>query len=376
MRYILKLMKENPRYYLDKIKYYPRGVVWELTLRCNMNCAHCGSEAGAARGNELNHEEALDLCRQLGEMGCERLTLLGGEPFLREDWDDLALSLYNYGIKVNVITNGYLMDQALIERIKKAKLTNVAISLDGGRAETHEKIRRKPGAFQRVLNGLSLLRQNDISPAMVTAITKDNLDELDLIRQIGIERKVDIWQLQVAVPRGNLCENRDFVIEPEDLPRVEQFVLQARKDPRMRIDIADNVGYFSQNEEALRDSVKGPRRLPFWTGCFAGIQVLGIEANGDIKGCLSLPTLPEFIEGNVRKESLADIWNKPGNFSYNRNFHTGLLEGDCADCEYNYVCRGGCKSSAYCFSGSAFNNPMCLYRLDKKRKGKLPDSIR
>ncbi len=361
-------MKENPRYFLDKIKYYPRGVVWELTLRCNMNCAHCGSEAGSARGQELNHEEAMDLCRQLGKMGCELLTLLGGEPFLREDWQDLALCLNDYGVKVNVISNGWIMDQALAEKIKKANLANVAISLDGIEA-THEKVRRKKGSFQRVLNGLSLLRQNGISTAMVTTITIDNLSELDQIYQIAIEKKVDIWQLQIGVPRGNMCEHRNFVIQPEDLPQLEEFILRVRREQKIRLDAADNIGYFGKNEELLRRGIYKQRKLPFWTGCFAGIQAMGVEANGDIKGCLSLPTFPEFIEGNIREEPLAKIWNKPGNFSYNRDFHTGLLKGDCAGCEYDFVCRGGCKSTAVCFSGSVFNNPYCLHRIEKKKGG-------
>jgi radical SAM protein with 4Fe4S-binding SPASM domain len=367
MRYILKLLKENPRYYLDKIRYYPRSVVWELTLRCNMNCAHCGSEAGPSRGLELDHKEALGVCRQLGQMGCEVLTLLGGEPFMREDWDDLATCLDEYGVKVNAITNGYLMDQALVDRIKKAHLANVAISLDGLQ-ETHEKIRRKRGSYRKVLDGLSLLRQNGVSSAMVTTVCKDNLAELDRIYPIALERGVEIWQLQIGVPRGRLCEHSDYIIQPEDLFILEQFVLRVRQERRIRLDIADNIGYFGRNEESLRQSIAG--RLPFWTGCFAGMQALGIEANGDIKGCLSMPSTPQFIEGNIRQEPLADIWNKPGNFSYNRNFHTGLLEGDCAECEYNYVCRGGCKSTAFCFSGSIFNNPYCLYRVEEKAKEK------
>ncbi|MGA1868441.1 MAG: radical SAM protein [bacterium] len=363
MRYILKLMKENPRYYLDKIKYYPRSVVWELTLRCNMNCAHCGSEAGERRGEELNHEEALDFCHQLGQMGCELLTLLGGEPFLREDWDDLALCLNRYNVKVNAISNGYLMDQALVDRIKKAHLANVAISLDGLK-DTHEKIRRKPGSYERVMNALSLLRQNEVSSAVVTTITKDNIMELDELFHIACDKGVEIWQLQIGVPRGNLCEHRNFVVQPEDLPAIEQFILKVRNNRRIQVDVADNIGYFSRNEEMLRSSVSRQRHLPFFTGCFAGIQALGIEANGDIKGCLSMPTLPEFIEGNIRRESLAYIWNKPGNFSYNRDFDTSMLKGECSSCEYNYVCRGGCKSTAYCYSGSIFNNPLCLYRAE------------
>ena len=365
-RYILKLLKENPRHYMDQIKFYPKNVVWELTLRCNMNCAHCGSRAGQARGEELNHEEALDLCRQLGEMGCEILTLLGGEPFMREDWDDLALCLEKYGVKVNAISNGYMMDQALVDRIKKAKLTNVAISLDGLKP-THEKIRRKPDCYQRVLNALALLRANGISSAVVTTICHNNIGELDDLYQLILQQQAEIWQIQIGVPRGRLCEHSEFIIQPEELPELERFILKVRQDRRLRMDLADNIGYFGRNEEIFRS---GPTsRLPFWTGCYAGIQAMGIDANGDIKGCLSMPSLPQFIEGNLRKQSLKEIWEKPGAFSYNRDFNTDLLEGNCAGCEYGYICRGGCKSTAYCFTGSFFNNPYCLYRIESK-KGK------
>ncbi|MEW5801666.1 MAG: radical SAM protein [bacterium] len=373
MRYILKLLKEKPRYYLDKIKYYPRNVVWELTLRCNMNCAHCGSAAGPERSRELNQEEALDLCHQLGRLGCEILTLLGGEPFLREDWDDLAQCLNEYGVKVNAISNGYLMDQALVDRIRKAGLINVAISLDGLQ-ETHEKIRRKPGSYHRVLNALTLLRRNEVSTAVVTTICKNNLAELDELCRIVTESGAEIWQVQLGVPRGRLCEHAEFIIQPEDMHTVEQFIIRVRQKGLIRLDVADNIGYFGQHEEALRANIPG--RMPLWTGCFAGVQALGIEANGDIKGCLSMPSLPEFKEGNIRQESLTAIWNKPGNFAYNRSFHTSLLEGDCADCAYDYVCRGGCKSTAYCFTGSIFNNPYCLYRLEKKaREIKQPSPV-
>lgn len=366
-RYILKLLKEKPRYFLEQIRFYPKNVVWELTLRCNMNCAHCGSTAGHARGEELNHEEALDLCRQLGEMGCELLTLLGGEPFIREDWDDLALCLEEYGTKVNAITNGYLMDQALVDRIKKAKLSNVAISLDGLK-ETHEKIRRKPGCYHRVLDGLSLLRQNGVSSAVVTTICKDNLHELEELYGIILRQQAEIWQIQIGVPRGRLCEHSDYIIQPEELPELERFILKVKQDGRLRLDIADNIGYFGKSEETFRASPTA--RLPFWTGCYAGIQAMGIDANGDIKGCLSMPSLPEFIEGNVRKQSLKEIWERPGGFSYNRDFKTAMLEGDCIGCEYGHICRGGCKSTAYCFTGSFFNNPYCFYRIESKRKGR------
>jgi len=362
-RYILKLLKERPRHFLERIRFFPKNVVWELTLRCNMNCAHCGSTAGHAREQELNHDEALDLCRQLGEMGCEILTLLGGEPFMREDWDDLALCLGTHGVRVNAISNGYAMDQSLADRIKKAHLTNVAISVDGLK-KTHEKIRRKPDCYQRALDALDILQKNGISTAVVTTICRDNLRELDGLYETILQQRAEIWQIQIGVPRGRLCEHSDYIIQPENLPELERFVLKVRQEGRLRLDIADNIGYFGRSEEVLR---AGPTaRLPFWTGCYAGIQAMGIDANGDIKGCLSMPSLPEFIEGNVRTEPLKTIWERPGAFSYNRDFRADMLEGDCAGCEYGPICRGGCKSTAYCFTGSFFNNPYCFHRIEGK----------
>lgn len=63
------------------MKYYPRQAVWEMTLKCNMNCRHCGSRAGKQRENELTLDECLDIAQQLIDMGLEYITLIGGEIF-------------------------------------------------------------------------------------------------------------------------------------------------------------------------------------------------------------------------------------------------------------------------------------------------------
>lgn len=330
-----------------------------------MNCAHCGSTAGHARQEELDREEGLNLCRQLGEMGCEILTLLGGEPFMREEWDDFAKCLIGYGVKVNAISNGYLMDQALVDRIKEAGLSNVAISIDGLK-ETHEGIRRKPDCFQRAIDGLNLLRENGVSTAIVTTICRANLEEIDKLYDLVLRQKAEIWQVQIGVPRGRLCEHSDFIIQPEELFKLEKFIIKIKREGRIQFDVADNIGYFGQNEELFRSSYRS--RLSFWTGCYAGMQAMGIDANGDIKGCLSMPSIPKFIEGNIRRNTLKEIWERPGAFSYNRDFKSEMLEGNCSGCEYGMICRGGCKSTAYCFTGSFFNNPYCLYRLEKNKK--------
>ena len=78
-------------------KYTPVSAVWEITLKCNMKCMHCGSSAGKARVNELTTKEALDVCEELYQLGTRLITLLGGEPFLRRDWYEIAKRIRDLG---------------------------------------------------------------------------------------------------------------------------------------------------------------------------------------------------------------------------------------------------------------------------------------
>ena len=71
-------------------EYDLRTCVWELTLACTYSCEHCGSRAGKARDGELSTEEALRVAADLAHLGCERVIMIGGEVFLRDDWDVIA----------------------------------------------------------------------------------------------------------------------------------------------------------------------------------------------------------------------------------------------------------------------------------------------
>ena len=84
-----------------------RTCVWEITLACCFRCAYCGSRGGKARDNELSTAECLDVARQLADMGCRRVSVIGGEVFMRPDWAEIVRALTSRGVKVCVITNGF-----------------------------------------------------------------------------------------------------------------------------------------------------------------------------------------------------------------------------------------------------------------------------
>jgi radical SAM protein with 4Fe4S-binding SPASM domain len=97
--------------------------------------------------------------------------------------------------------------------------------------------------------------------------------------------------------------------------------------------------------------------------------VLGIEANGDIKGCPSLPT-ESWVGGNIRERSLLDIWERSEPLRFNRQRSTDQLWGFCASCYYADECHGGCTWMATSLFGRPGNNPYCHHRtLELARRG-------
>lgn len=356
-----RALERNPRRLIDVPDRRPRFVVWELTLACNMRCRHCGSAAGKARPDELSEKEALGLCDDLARLGCERLTLLGGEPLLHANWRGLAERLSAGGIRVNLITNGWLTTQpAMMAEIRSAGLVNIGVSVDGLQA-THDDLRRRTGSYARVLETFDRAREAGVRACGVTVVTRRSLPELPELHEVLVRAGAGLWQIQIGIPRGRFDSRDPILLRPEDMPRLEEFLVSARGESRLRVDVADNIGYFGEHEEQIRTT--GADQIPFWTGCYAGVQVLGIDANGDIKGCASLPSISRFIEGNIRQTPLEEIWNDPQRFAYNRCFEMDQLQGACRTCEHGAVCRGGCRSSSWGLSGSLFSYPLCLYRI-------------
>ena len=93
------------------MKYQPITCVWEVTMGCNMRCGHCGSSCAEPLPEELTTSEALHLCDQIAGLGLKWITLSGGEPLTRKDITLLIQRLSQKGVSVNIITNGWLLDQ-------------------------------------------------------------------------------------------------------------------------------------------------------------------------------------------------------------------------------------------------------------------------
>ncbi|MBN2444498.1 MAG: radical SAM protein [Spirochaetales bacterium] len=355
------------------MNYTPTNSVWELTYACNMRCKHCGSGCGEKYPNELTTEEALALCDDLVEIGMKLITLSGGEPFMREDWPQIARRLALGGVTVNVISNGWFISKDLIRTAQEAGIVNIGISLDGLK-ETHDFIRRK-GAFDHVMTALDNAAALKMPIAINTSINTKNLYELQKIKEILVEKKVIKWQFQIASPMGNLLENPELIITPDEVDILIDSVYDIMKEGKILPYLADDIGYYNTKEMEIRgqDSIQKNASCP-WGGCYAGKRVLGIRANGDISGCLSIRD-DNFTEGNIREFSLKEIWTRPGGFAWNREFTRDKLKGFCKTCQYAQRCLGGCSGAKLTLSNSLYENKYCSYRNKVEKEQKKMESI-
>ncbi|HOU90548.1 MAG TPA: radical SAM protein [Polyangiaceae bacterium] len=341
--------------------WVPKHCVWEITLACNARCRHCGSRAGAARSNELELPEALEVITALAELGCQTVTLSGGEPLLRSDWPELAAAITGQGMVLEMVTNG-LVVAAQADQIAAAGFNTVTFSVDGT-SEPHDRLRGVAGALERLLEGARALSSRGVRVAAATQINRENQHRLSSIHDLLVAEGFAGWQLQLTMAHGRVRDAPSLCVDPSDLPALEAQLCSLLTSSPLHLQIADNIGYMSRHEPRLR-SPSGPA-THFWRGCSAGLVVIGIRSNGDVAGCLSLPD--DFVAGNVRERPLAEIWNDDGSFAYNRRFDVGLLAGGCADCAFGRLCRAGCRSLAVSASGHPFANPYCLHQVSRSQ---------
>ena len=341
---------------------YPHTCVWEITARCNLRCIHCASNLGprSTRGSELSTERALRLCSELVEAGCKHVALSGGEALLRSDWPDLASRLHDLGVRVAMISNGLLVNDRAVKTMMAAGVSILGVSIDG-LAPTHDRIRKKEGSFVAATAALRRAAGAGLRVHAITQINRLNVAELESIHHHVESIGVQTWLVQLAAPMGRMRQHLELVLAPSMLPELAKRLAKLRRRSRLYIAIGDNIGYYGPLEPQLRR--KAPDSpLPFWCGCTAGFLTVGIEANGNVKGCLSIQS-EEFVEGNLTERSFDEIWNSPTAFAYTRVFKPDCLASGCAGCEYGEVCRGGCTFMSVAASGRPHDNPYCLHRL-------------
>lgn len=337
----------------------PKTILWELTLKCQCRCTHCAASGGKPRPNELNTEEAFSVCDQIAELGIPSVCLMGGEALLRSDWEAISCRLSEHGLNLGLATNGIALDSETWPKLEKLGFSQIVVSLDGASAEVHDTRRHRKGALEAAQRAIKEMTLRHLKHrTVVTSVDKNNLGELEGIRDWLVENAPGItWMINFSSPTpGGRMEHNKTINQQEFLSLVK-FIAENRVIYKNRLDLTatHGIGYFSQKYPDLYNYT--------WSGCEAGINTLGLKSDGNVTGCLILSD--SFIEDNVRRRRLIDVWNDPKSFSYNRHFSENMLKGKCRSCRWGKICRGGCREASFSFTGDMFESPFCLYHLEK-----------
>lgn len=333
--------------------------VWEVTLRCDLACRHCGSRAGRERPDELDTREALDLVAQMAELGVKEVTIIGGEAYLRDDWTEILRAIRAAGMNATMTTGGRGLTLERARAAKAAGLESASVSVDGLR-ETHDALRGVQGSFDAAMSALANLREAGVAVSANTQIGRGNLREVPALFERLIEQRIHSWQVQITVAMGRAADEPELLLEPYQMLELMPMIarLKARADQaRVRVWPGNNIGYFGPYESLLRGNL--PRG--HMSSCGAGRSILGVEANGDIKGCPSLPTR-DYVGGNIREHRLRDIWERAAPLRFTRDRTVADLEGHCRSCYYADTCRAGCSWTTHVLFGRPGNNPFCHHR--------------
>lgn len=349
--------------------YAPRYVVWELTLKCDLACRHCGSRAGKARASELTVDEARGVARQLAELGAKEVVFIGGEAYLHPKWLDIVRVAADEGLRCGLTTGGRAFDGALAVAGAAAGLQQVSVSVDG-LEPTHDKLRSVPGSFRAAIAAIGHARDAGLVATANTQWNRINLPEVEALGETLIDAGAKAWQVQITGAMGRAADRPDWLLQPYDMlelvPRLAAFAQRAR--PRgLSVLAANNLGYFGPFEADLRAG-------SHFSGCAAGKWVLGIESNGDVKGCPSLPSGP-YVGGNVRERTLRDLWDSSRELAFARERGTSELWGHCKGCYYAEVCQGGCSWTAHTLLGKRGNMPYCWHRADELARRGLRERL-
>ncbi|HOX23028.1 MAG TPA: radical SAM protein [Elusimicrobiales bacterium] len=344
-------------------EYYPDSAALEVTLKCNMSCRHCGSDAGRAdRKNSLSLEEWKGVVDELKAVGTRHITLSGGEPFLYPHYRELISHIISKGIQGSFISNGLSLTEKDIVFLKEAGVSHLAVSLDGNE-KVHDYIRQTKGSYKKIMELLDLAGKHGFNVFPVTSVNKLNFEVREEILAALLERKTKCWQVQIVNSFGRagkfrdemLIEKSQYAVLCEDISR-----WQKQHKGQLNIATADSIGYC----HPLTDEMLGDFE---WQGCNAGMYVVGIESDGAVKGCLSLQD-KKFHAGNVRERKFSEIWKDDSCFAYTRRYDPSKMQGRCAACEAAQQCKAGCLGMAYSVTGSIYENSYCYKAIKEQSR--------
>lgn len=349
-------------------------VIWNLIRRCNLTCKHCYSiSADKNFPGELSTEEVFAVMDDLKQFHVPVLILSGGEPLLRPDIFDISRRAKDMGFYVGLSSNGTLITDKNIHAIQAIGYDYVGVSLDGTEA-THDKFRRKKGAFTESLNGIRLCRDAGIKIGVRFTLTQDNAHDLpallDLVDAEGIS-KFYLSHLNYA-GRGNKNREHDAFLET-----TRQAMDLLFKRCWKSIAGGKDVEYVTGNNDAdgvylllwvrrnfphLEEHMR--IKLAQWGGNSSGVNVANIDNLGVVHPDTFWWHHPL---GNVKDRPFSEIWQDTSDpLMAGLKAHPRSIKGRCGACQYFDICGGNTRVRALQLCNDPWTEDPACYLSDQE----------
>jgi radical SAM enzyme (rSAM/lipoprotein system) len=302
---------------------------WECTLRCNINCLHCGSDCRRDSAvKDMPYKDFVKVAREVSKLYNPNKTMIvitGGEPLVRKDLEDCGKELYKLGFPWGMVTNGYIFSEDRFHSLLDSGLRSVTISLDGF-AESHNWLRGRDDSWERALKAVRLVvKENDPVYDIVTCVNQKNFHELQEMKAMLIEEGVKKWRLFTIFPIGRAAENPLLDVTNEQFRWLMDFIEDTRSEGKIVASYGCE-GFLGKHENKVRDG---------YFFCRAGINIASVLADGSICACPNINH--SYIQGNIYKDDFLDVWKNKFDIMRKRNWtRTGI----CKDCKVFKWCRG------------------------------------
>lgn len=304
-----KLQKQimKKEYYEDNVNLdFPLKIQWKITNKCNLRCKHC--YLGKLSQTELSEEQLFDICKKIINSNIMEVTITGGEALMVDSLPIIVKELIKNDIKVNIFTNGLLLNQfekKLSDELGFLPVNDVQffISLDG-LEKCHDNIRGK-GTFHKTLENIKGVIKKDYKVTTNTVLSKLNFKEIPKLYELLYHLNVFKIQISNIVVLGNA--DNDMVLSKEE----RKIFMEDLKNVINRMDNSKLL-YAEMPDEDCKSDVylieknnKSYLQKENWK-CSAGIGKATIDYDGKVYCC---PFMKKYALGNICDKSFSEIWS-------------------------------------------------------------------
>jgi MoaA/NifB/PqqE/SkfB family radical SAM enzyme len=278
-----------------------------ITRRCNEVCYHCNVSSRSEHAPELQPISFwLGLLDQCVETGVFKVTITGGEPFIRKDFDVLLEKLARSPVVTSILTNGLCISDRHIEKIKQANMS-LGVSLDGATAPEHDEFRRTPGAFARTLEVMRKLGKAGVCFTMTVTIHSQNLYDLPKFVAIATDVGANtlVFGPMGGVGRGATTPAQKYCAPATEVWKALEEVIGLAQQRKGRPEIL--VANFEEHEVLEFQNGKIMACRPPGL-CKAGIFGLAVDEDGTVYPCLRGLQSRIHPIGTATTHTIADLW--------------------------------------------------------------------